>query len=66
MWARLVIAWGIFTPGAYATVRYLGWGDRGAVFWLVLYLGVLAGTLYVRFRRGAWRRFALTEPEAEP
>jgi MATE family multidrug resistance protein len=62
MWARIAIAWGLFTPGAYLTERYLGWGDRGAVFWLVLYLALLAGVLVARFRAGVWRRFELTEP----
>lgn len=66
MWVRIFIAWGIFTPGAYFTVRVLGWGDLGAMFWLVLYLALLAGVLWARFRSGAWRRFELTEPIAEP
>jgi MATE family multidrug resistance protein len=61
LWARLVLAWAIFTPGAFVTVRYFGWGDRGAVFWLVLYLALLAGVLWLRFRTGAWRRIRLTE-----
>lgn len=63
LWARVVIAWGIFTPGSYLTVQHLGWGDRGAVFWLVFYLALLALVLFVRFRRGAWRRIQLTEPD---
>jgi MATE family multidrug resistance protein len=62
LWARTIIAWGIFTPGAYYSVRYLGWGDSGAMAWLALYLGLLAAVLFIRFRRGAWRRFELTEP----
>jgi MATE family multidrug resistance protein len=61
LWARVFIAWGIFTPGAFLTVRYAGWGDRGAVFWLVLYLALLALALWVRFRAGTWRRIQLTE-----
>jgi Na+-driven multidrug efflux pump len=56
-----VLAWAIFTPGAYVTVRYFGWGDGGAVFWLVLYLALLAGVLWLRFRGGAWRRIQLTD-----
>jgi MATE family multidrug resistance protein len=64
MWARIVIAWAVFVPGSLYSVRALGWSDRGAVFWLVLYLALLALVLYVRFRRGAWRRVQLTEPAA--
>ncbi len=62
MWARIAIAWGLFTPGAYLSVRAFGGGDVVAVLWVVLYLALLAGTLWLRFRRGAWRRFELTEP----
>jgi MATE family multidrug resistance protein len=62
MWARSVIAWLVFAPGSYVTVRHLGWGDAGAVGWLVLYLGLLSGVLFLRFRNGAWRRVQLTEP----
>jgi multidrug resistance protein, MATE family len=65
MWARIAIAWGVFTPGAYLTVSVLGWGDRAAVFWLVLARAVLAGVLFARFRSGAWRKFELTEPPVD-
>lgn len=61
MWARIVIAWGIFAPGAYITVNMLGGGDVIAVLWLVAYLGLLAGTLFFRFRQGVWRNIQLTE-----
>ena len=61
--ARLVIAWAIFMPGAYFTVTRLGWGDTGAVLWMVLYLGLLAMTLFLRFRGGAWRKIRLGAPE---
>jgi MATE family multidrug resistance protein len=64
MWARLVLAWVIFTPGSYLTVRRLDWGANGAAFWLVLYLGLLAVALTLRFKAGAWRRMRLTEPAA--
>jgi MATE family multidrug resistance protein len=62
MWARMGIAWGIFAPGAYVTVNVFGGGDVGAVLWLVAYLGLLAATLFLRFRSGAWRKIQLTEP----
>lgn len=61
MWARMGIAWGIFAPGAYLTVNVFGGGDVGAVLWLVAYLGLLAATLFLRFRKGAWRNIQLTE-----
>ena len=60
MWVRVVIAWAIFAPGAWLSVK-LGGGDVAAVLWVVLYLGLLAGVLLLRFRSGAWRKFELTE-----
>ena len=64
LWARLVIAWVVFVPGSYLSVRKLGWTERGAVSWMVVYLALLAAVLVIRFRRGAWRRIDLTHTEA--
>lgn len=66
LWARVVIAWAVFVPGAYVTVRRLGGGDAVAVAWVVAYLALLAGVLAVRFRRGAWRRLQLLEGAPPP
>ena len=60
LWARLAIAWLVFAPGAYASVRWLGAGHRVATIWIVVYLALLAAVLAWRFRRGAWRRIDLT------
>lgn len=62
MLARLVIAWGIFTPGAWYSVHHLGWGHVGTASWLVLYLALLAVAVAWRFRRGTWRTIELVEP----
>jgi multidrug resistance protein, MATE family len=62
MWVRIVIAWLIFAPGAYLTVRHFDGGDVAAVLWVVFYLALLSLALWWRFRTGAWRRFDLTEP----
>jgi MATE family multidrug resistance protein len=66
LWARLVIAWGIFVPGAWVSVRVLRGGDLMAVGWIVIYLAALALVLWLRFRSGAWRRLTLLEPAAMP
>jgi MATE family multidrug resistance protein len=60
MWARLAIAWGLFFPGSYVCVKYLGFGDVGALLWLAAYLGVLSLALAWRFASGAWRKIELT------
>jgi MATE family multidrug resistance protein len=62
LWARVAIAWGLFVPGSWISVRVLGGGDLVAVGWIVVYLGALALVLLLRFRGGAWRRLELVEP----
>jgi len=66
MWARVVIAWLVFVPGSWITVRVLGGGDLAAMAWIVVYLASLAAVLWLRFRGGAWRRLTLVEPVPAP
>ena len=61
LWMRLAIAWLVFVPGSYFTVRSFGGRDVGAMLWLVAYLAILAGVLWLRFRTGAWRKLQLVE-----
>jgi MATE family multidrug resistance protein len=60
--ARVAIAWAVFAPGSWVSVRVLGGGDVAAVGWMALYVALLAGVLWLRFRSGAWRRIVLVEP----
>jgi MATE family multidrug resistance protein len=66
LWARALIAWVLFVPGSWISVRVLGGGDLAAVGWIVGYLGALALVLWLRFRGGAWRRLTLVEPAPLP
>lgn len=61
LWARAFIAWAVFAPGAWISVRVLGGNDVVAAAWLVLYLALLAGVLWLRFRTGRWRTMEITE-----
>ena len=61
MWARGVLAWGVFLPGSWIQVRFYGGTVRAAVAWLMAYLGLLALALFLRFRGGAWRKIELME-----
>ncbi len=61
MWSRGVLAWLVFVPGSWVTVRRLGGTEQHAVLWLLIYLGLLALVLFLRFRSGAWRRIELVE-----
>lgn len=54
-WVRASIAWGVFAPGAWWSVRSQGGGDVVAMVWLVVYLALLALVLLWRFRTGRWR-----------
>jgi MATE family multidrug resistance protein len=63
LWMRLVLAWGIFFPASYVSVRVLHGNDVVAVAWVVVYLGLLAAALWLRFRGGRWRDIALTSSE---
>ena len=65
LWARLAIAWLVFVPGSYITVKYFDGGDVGAMLWLIGYLAVLAAVLWWRFQGGAWRHIQLVD-HAEP
>ncbi|HRI64296.1 MAG TPA: MATE family efflux transporter [Polyangium sp.] len=62
-WARGIVAWVIFVPGAYLSVRVYGGGIGWAVFWLSFYLGILAAILWWRFRSGIWRTLDMTGQE---
>ncbi|MFO0589804.1 MAG: MATE family efflux transporter [Polyangiaceae bacterium] len=63
LWARTIVAWVIFVPGSYVTVKYLGGGELGALAWFLAYFVMLAVVMTLRFRTGAWRTMELTEPE---
>jgi multidrug resistance protein, MATE family len=59
--ARLTIAWLIFVPGAYLSVRVFHLGAVTATLWLVAYLVLLAAALVWRFQRGHWQTLGLIE-----
>jgi MATE family multidrug resistance protein len=61
LWARMALAWGIFFPGSYITVRRLHGTDVHAMLWILVYMGLLALALGFRFRSGRWRNIQLTE-----
>jgi MATE family multidrug resistance protein len=61
MWARAALAWGVFLPGSWIAVHRFGGDETTATMWMILYLGLLAVVLFLRFRSGAWRRIELVE-----
>jgi MATE family multidrug resistance protein len=65
MWARIIVAWLVFTPAAFLTVRLLEGGHIAAMLCVIGYLAILAVLLVWRFRSGAWKRIDLTGIESE-
>lgn len=63
MWARLAVAWLVFTPAALISVNVLGGGHVAAMACVVGYIAILAGLFAWRFRGGAWRAIDLTGDE---
>ncbi len=63
LWARSVIAWGLFMPISILVVRVLPGGPVAAICCVVAYLALLAGCLWYRFQSGAWRKISLTGQE---
>lgn len=61
MWARIVLAWGLFFPGAWYTVVHLNGGVAVTMSWVVGYLALLALLLTYRFFSGRWRDIKLVE-----
>jgi MATE family multidrug resistance protein len=64
MWVRAALAWGVFLPGSWIAVHRFGGDETTATMWMILYLGLLAVVLFLRFRSGAWRRIELVEGQA--
>ncbi len=61
--ARIIVAWLIFTPSAFAVVHLTDAGAVGAMICLVGYFAILSTALALRFRSGAWKKIELIEPK---
>lgn len=61
MWARAALAWLFFAPASYISIRWYGHGPNATIFWVSVYIALLAVVLVLRFRSGHWRNIELTE-----
>jgi MATE family multidrug resistance protein len=59
MWARIVLAWLVFTPSAWFAVFVMGGGVTTVMTALVAYVALLSLTLSLRFASGRWRTIDL-------
>jgi MATE family multidrug resistance protein len=59
MAARIVLAWVVFTPAAWAAVFVFGGGVTAVMISLLLYVGLLGIVLSLRFASGKWRSIDL-------
>jgi multidrug resistance protein, MATE family len=65
LWARLAIAWAVFIPAGFISVKVLDGGHVAAMLCMVLYLALMGVVLMLRFRSGAWKKIDLTGTEHE-
>ena len=63
MGARLVLAWVVFTPVAWAAVLLLDGGVYTVMAAMIAYIVVLAATFAARFASGRWRQIDLVGAE---
>jgi len=63
LWARVVLAWVGFIPGSLLAIFVFDGGSLTAMACIIVYIALLAGTMVLRFRSGAWRRIDLTGHE---
>lgn len=63
MAARVILAWGVFVPLAWLSVRSWGGGVVTLMLAIVVYIAVLAGALAWRFASGRWRHIQLVGPD---
>jgi MATE family multidrug resistance protein len=57
--ARLVLAWGFFTPVAWVLVVVAGGGVGTVMACLIAYIGALSAVLGLRFASGRWKKIDL-------
>jgi len=66
MFARIVLAWFVFTPAAWSAVLLFQGGVVTIMLALSLYIAALALVFSLRFASGRWKRIALVEePQLE-
>lgn len=64
--ARIVLAWFVFTPGAWIAVRVLEGGVYEIMGSVIGYLALLSLVLGLRFASGRWRNIDLLGAETRP
>jgi MATE family multidrug resistance protein len=63
MYARVLLAWAVFTPLAWITVRVYEGGVHALMTALIVYTALIALALTGRFATGSWRRIDLVGSE---
>jgi MATE family multidrug resistance protein len=57
----MIAAWAIWVPGQIVLVTRFHGGIRAIWIWMTVYIVILAGGYFLRFRAGAWKRITLIE-----
>ncbi|MBI2391108.1 MAG: MATE family efflux transporter [Deltaproteobacteria bacterium] len=63
MFARILLAWAVFTPLAWTAILVLGGGVVTLMIALIIYIALLAGAFAWRFASGRWRSIEMVETE---
>ena len=63
LYARIILAWGLFLPVSLANTYLFGLGHVAAMLTVAGYIAVIAALFYWRFRSGRWREIDLTGSE---
>lgn len=63
--ARLILAWVVFIPASWISVRVFGGGYVAALLCILLYIGLLAVVFSLRFLSRAWERIDITRTEPD-
>jgi MATE family multidrug resistance protein len=67
MAVRILLAWAVFTPAAWAAVFHFGGGITAVMLSLIAYLALLGTVLSLRFASGRWKAIELIgSPDAAP
>ncbi len=64
MWYSILMAWGIFVPGAWLVMNVWDGGILAAWAFLAFTIMLISGGFYWRFRGGAWKRIDLLDRQA--
>jgi MATE family multidrug resistance protein len=65
MWLEIACSWGILVPGGYILINVFHLSVVSIWIFIVCYISLLSGVIYLRFRSGAWEKIELIDRNHE-